>query len=119
MSGTSDSAIDVISKRKQRLAKTTPTFHVPNYETGRLKSFPPRSAPKPRVIRFSIQDRCAHLESGCCQLCLTGNLPAETTTSVRHTADQLSLYDIGLPGVSLEEHGVSSGTLPLGQYQAY
>ncbi|KAL8826046.1 MAG: hypothetical protein Q9170_007559 [Blastenia crenularia] len=55
-------------RRKQSIPNVS-TFQIDAYEPRRLKSFPPRTAPKPRIIRFSARPPCHHSHDGLCPQC--------------------------------------------------
>ena len=50
--------------RQRKLAAAVPSFQIEAYERGRLKSFPPRAAPIPRVIQFNARIPRSYVRGG-------------------------------------------------------
>ena len=100
------------SSQKQSIPAIS-TFQIDAYERRRLKSFPPRAAPKPRVIRFSARGLCRHLRSDPCQQCLAGK--KYTTVSNATSGDTkpiISRPNVGLPEICFQIDKTVAKDLP-------
>ena len=86
------------SSSKQKQLSKAPTFQINGYERGRLKSFPPHTIPKPRVIRFDARN-VRHDSLNClCRQCLT-----DKKTPVSRTSSGEADVTIGDPNIKLPE----------------
>lgn len=87
------------------------TFQIDDYERGRLKSFPPRVAPKRRVIRFNAATTCHHSPSESSHRCLEREDPSAAST-ISANGITVNIYPkiyprIGGPELSLKFSGIA------------